>query len=82
MVESNVAEINSNEIFFKQTRAGISCFCQRTVSPQEGPEKRRCFWTFMTTNSLTEEVSVKQYDLWRLVKASYKVIEKFDKVCA
>ena len=36
----------------------------------------------MTTNSLTEEVSVKQYDLWRLIKASYKVIEKFDKVCA
>ena len=48
-----MTEINNNEILFKLKGAGISCFCQRRVSPQEDPEKRRCFGIFLTTNSLT-----------------------------
>ena len=38
---ANVTEINNNEILFKMKEAGISCFCQRRVSAQEEPEKRR-----------------------------------------
>ena len=38
-----MAENNNNEIL-KLKGAGISCFCQRRVSVQEDPEKRRWFW--------------------------------------
>ena len=39
-----MAEINNNEMLFKLKGTGISCFCQRRVSLQEDPEKRRWFW--------------------------------------
>ena len=44
MVErySDVAEINNNEIFFKQKGAGISFFCQRRGFALEDPEKIIC----------------------------------------
>ena len=62
-----MAEINKNEILFKQKGVGDSSFCQRRVSTREDPEKEDVFG-YLTTNSL-RKVSVKQNDLWRLVKA-------------
>ena len=48
-----MAEINNNEILFKLKGAVISCFCQRRVSLQEDPEKRRWFWDIFD-NKLTD----------------------------
>ena len=36
----------------------------------------------MFDHKLTVEGSVKYDGLWRLVNTSYKVIEKFDKICS
>ena len=65
--------------FFNYKGEGISCFCQRRFSALEDPEKRRCFRT--SDHKLIVEGNVEYYGLWRLVNTSYKVIEKFDKVC-
>ena len=45
--------LTKNEILFEQKGVGISSFCQRRVSAQEDPEKRRCFRIF--DYKLTEE---------------------------
>ena len=68
-----------NEILFKQKGAGISSFCQRRVSAQEDPEKRRCFRTF--DHKFTEEGKW-ETELSMKACEGYKVIEKFDKVCS
>ena len=62
-----MAEINKNGILFKLKGVRVGSFCQRRVSAQEDPEKEDVFG-YLTTNSL-RKVSVKQNDLWRLVKA-------------
>ena len=74
-----MADINKNEILFKQKGVGISSFCQRRVSAQEDPEKRRCFRIF--DHKLTEEGKCETE--WSMEACEgYKVIEKFDKVCS
>ena len=56
-----MTEINNNEILFMWEGAGISCFYQRSVSPQKDPEKGRFFQIFLTTELTdTEEGSTKQ----------------------
>ena len=59
--------LTKNEILFKLKGVRVGSFCQRRVSAQEDPEKEDVFG-YLTTNSL-RKVSVKQNDLWRLVKA-------------
>ena len=73
-----MAEINKTEILFKYKGVGISSFCQRRVSPQEHPKKRRCFWIFdhkLEEGKCETEWSVEACE-------GYKVTEKFDKVCS
>ena len=70
-------QIKKNEIHFKYKGVGISSFCQRRVSGQEDPEKRRCFRIFDL--KLTEEGKCETE--WSMEACEgYKVIEKFDKV--
>ena len=71
--------LTKNEILFKKKGVGINSFCQRRVSAQEDPEKRRCFRIF--DHKLTEEGKCEAE--WSVEACQdYKVIEKFDKVCS
>ena len=68
--------------FLSRKKQELVIFVKEEFLHKKIQKKKRCFWIFLTTNSLTLGMkvgSVKQYVLWRLVKAtrSLKSLIKF-----